>query len=114
MAFNPLKITIPSDCIIPKNTKIALLEVAPLPEYVNGVKTDKHIGYKYLVVELGTYEKFHVKVTNLSNPIPPSVIAEAKGPVYVTLHDCYAKLYIDASGNLALSFTANAITLDKQ
>lgn len=113
MAFNLFKINIPLSCIIPNNTKLVLLEVAPAVEYKDGIKTDKHNGYKYTLVELNTYEKFIVKVFNLDNPIPPSILTETKGPVYVALHDCYAKLYKDTSSSFALTFSARAITLEK-
>lgn len=100
--------------VITKGAKLICLEVAPTFSYENGKRTDSQIGTTYTVVETQNFEKFKVKVANLTPVLTQEQIDSSKERVYLTFENAIAKPYRTQSGEYDLSISATNVVLAKQ
>ncbi|QAA30957.1 hypothetical protein [Clostridium manihotivorum] len=97
--------------IIFKNDTFILLNVKALKQYSEGKITDRLIGYSYEVVDLGSFEKFQVKVLGEKEVITQQYIDNSENRLKVTFGNAIAKPYRSSNGNFDLSISADSINV---
>ena len=113
MAFSKLtKLSIPLEVVI-GDAKLILIDVLPYYSYENGNKTDKQLGYKYIIVEDIGFDKLSIKVPGLVSPITREQVANTPERIYVAFTDCYAKPYRTFTNDYDLSISASSISIIK-
>lgn len=90
-------------------SKLILIDMSPLYEYVNGKATTNQIGVKGELVDLKNYNKFPAKIMNLNPKITKEMLESSKERMFVRLIDAYAKPYVTNNGRLEFSISASDI-----
>ena len=96
-----------------EDANLFLLDVMPYYEYNDGKKTENLLGYRYIVVEDSSFEKFSVKVPSTVPVINKEQLERSKERIRVTFENGYAKPYRTVTGDYDLSFSATGINIIK-
>ena len=88
-----------------------IVEVAETKLYENGVKTDKHGGYRYTVVlPSKKFASLSIKTEEEKPSVTPEQLAEAGNCIYAVPNNFSAKIYRSGE-SFALSCKADGFTL---
>lgn len=106
------KLSIPFDIVV-DGANLILVDIVPYYEYQDGKRTDNLQGYKFVVVEDKSYEKFAVKIPSIVPAITKEQMVASKEKIRVSFKNAIAKPYKTYSGEYELSVTATGINIEK-
>lgn len=89
--------------VVFRNSRFILLRIEEYFLYEDGVRTNKHAGYKYIVADTESFDKFDVKIEGQKKPLmsPDELVKlrENGENVLVEFINGFVKLYNRKVGN---------------
>ena len=92
----------------PKGAYVA--DIYPWYEYVNGKRTDRLLGYQYILVNRDGYDKFSVKVAETKPLLTKEEIEASMDDIAVVAEGFVGTLY-DRDGKITISGRADKVVL---